>query len=72
MPVSDDVPYTLVIGTVIPKSSHFRFVDFWTEFEGFMDVVKLHWHHNPFYAKMARTISGNFKQLRKGLKQWIK
>lgn len=35
-------------------------------------MVGLHWHNKPFYANMARTISSNFKQLRKGLKKWSK
>lgn len=57
-PVSDHIPYTLVIGTVIPKSSWFHFENYWTEFPGFSDMMELHWHNNPFFfANMVITIS---------------
>lgn len=71
-PVSDHTPYTLVIGTMIPKSSQFRIENYWTEFARFLDVVILHWHNNHFFANIGKMISGKFKQLRKGLKQWRK
>lgn len=71
-PISDHVPYTLVIGTHIPRSSQFRFENYWADFTGFSDIASLHWHNNHFYANMAKTISGKFKQLIKGLKAWSK
>jgi hypothetical protein len=40
------------------------------EFSGFQETVKLHWDSNHFYSNSAKTISGKFKQLRKGLKSW--
>lgn len=70
--ISDHVPYSVVIRTAIPKSSQFRFENYWVDFPEFMDVVALHWHNNPCYANMTKTISGKFKQLRKGLKAWSK
>jgi hypothetical protein len=60
------------IGTAILKSSIFIFENYWTEFNGFLDVVSLHWHNNHYYANMAKTISVRFKQLRKGFKAWSK
>lgn len=71
-PISNHVPYSVIVGTTIPKSSMFRFENSWADFEGFADVVSLYWHNNPFYANMVRTISSKFKQLRRGLKKWSK
>lgn len=34
--------------------------------------MQLHWHSNPYFGNMARTISCRFKQLRVGLKKWSK
>lgn len=69
-PISDHIPYLIKMDSHIPMSSIFRFENYWIDFPGFYDVVKLHWHNNPFYANMARTISSKFKQLRVGLKKW--
>lgn len=69
-PISDHVPYSVIVGTSIPKSSQFHFENYWVDFAGFFDIVDLHWNNNPFFANMARTISGKFKQLRTGLKKW--
>lgn len=54
----------------IPKASIFRFGNYWVQFPGFFDTVQLHWHSNPYFANMAKTISGRFKQLRVGLRKW--
>lgn len=71
-PISDHVQYVVSVDSHIPKASLFRFENYWVEFPGFFDVVKLHWESNPFYSNMAKTISGKFKQLIKGLKSWSK
>lgn len=69
--VYDHIPCKVAVGTSIPKSSQFRFENYWAEFNGFFfDTMALHWHNNPFFANMARTISNIFKQLGKGLKEW--
>jgi hypothetical protein len=69
-PISDHIPYVVLIDSHIPKDSIFRFENYWVDFPGFYDIVKLHWDSNPFFNNMAKTISGKFKQLRKGLKAW--
>jgi hypothetical protein len=48
----------------------FRFENYWINFEGFLDTVNLHWHSTPFFANSAKTLSGKFKQVRRGLKAW--
>jgi hypothetical protein len=54
----------------IPKASIFQFENYWAEFPSFLDVVKEHWHSNPFFANIAKVINGKFKQLWKKLKKW--
>lgn len=54
----------------IPKASIFKFEIFGVDFTGFFDMVQLHWHSNPFFDNMAKTIRGKFKQLRIGLRKW--
>jgi hypothetical protein len=71
-PISDHIPYVVMVDSHIPKASLFRFENFWVDFPGFYDTVKLHWDSNPFFSNMARTISAKFKQLRKSLKAWYK
>lgn len=68
-PISGHVPYVIRIDSHIPKASIFRFENFWVNFPGFMETIQLHWNNNPFFSNMAKTISGNFKQLRAGLKK---
>jgi hypothetical protein len=68
--ISDHVPYVVMIDSHIPKSSLFQFENYWVDFPRFYEAVKLHCDSNPFYSNMAKTISGKFKQLRKGLKAW--
>jgi hypothetical protein len=67
-PISDHIPYVVVVDTFIPKSRIFRFENFWASLSGFEETIKLHWNNNPFYANMAKAISCNYKQLRKVLK----
>lgn len=69
-PISDHVPYVVKMDSHIPKASIFRFENFLVQFPGFFGTVQLHWHSNPYYANMARTISTRFKQLRVGLRKW--
>lgn len=71
-PVSDHSPFVINIGTHIPKSSLFRFENYWLQFLGFLDVVALHWNSTPFYANAAKTLNSKFKQVRYGLKVWSK
>jgi hypothetical protein len=69
-PISDHIPYVVQISTKVPKPQVFRFENYWINFEGFSDIVSLHWHTTPFFGNSARTLSAKFKQLRRGLKAW--
>jgi hypothetical protein len=56
-PVSDHIPYTVHVGSSIPKSNMFRFENYWVDHHGFIDIVSLHWNNSPFYANAARNLS---------------
>lgn len=66
MPVSDHVPYVIVIGTSIPRANLFRFE---AEFSDFLPTVELHWNSSPYFANAAQTLSAKFKQVRAGLRK---
>lgn len=70
--ISDHSPFVINIGTHIPKAKIFRFENYWLEFNGFLNVVDLHWSTSPYFANAAQTLNSKFKQVRKGLKQWSK
>jgi hypothetical protein len=55
------IPYIIQIDTLVPKSNVFRFENYWVDFRGFQEIVKMHWDSNPFHSNSARTISGKFK-----------
>jgi hypothetical protein len=71
-PISDHTPYVIQISTQLTQSSVFRFENYWVQFDGFRDIVELHWHSTPFYGNSARTLCGKFKQDCRGLKKWSK
>jgi hypothetical protein len=64
MPLSrrvSEIPYVIQIGTCIPKAHGFKFENYWVDFSGFHETVKLHWDFNPFHSNFANTISRKFK-----------
>ena len=69
-PVSDHTPFVVSIGSKIPKSSSFRFENFWVDIPGFLDTINLHWNSTPFYSNAAKTLAAKFKQTRIGLRKW--
>lgn len=69
---SDHVPIKVQIDSKIPKSQLFRFEEFWTEFEGFIDTVEKYWHNTTFFSDSAKNIVAKFKSIGKGLKVWSK
>lgn len=71
-PVSDHIPFTVHVGSSIPKSNMFRFENYWVNHLGFLDTVSLHWNNAPYYANAARNLSAKLKQVRTGLKSWSK
>ena len=71
-PVSDHIPYTVIIGSHIPKSNMFRFENYWVDHPGFLDTINLHWNSFPFFANAARNLSTKLKQVRAGLRSWSK
>jgi hypothetical protein len=71
-PISDHCPFLIKIGTHIPKSSVFRFENYWLQFSDFLSVVDLHWNTSPYFANAAQTLNAKFKQVRAGLRAWSK
>lgn len=69
-PLSDHSPFVIKIGTSIPRSSLFRFENYWLNFPDFKEVVSLHWNTSPYFANAAQTVNAKFKQVRSGLKRW--
>jgi hypothetical protein len=68
-PTSDHIPCVVAIGTEIPKAKVFRFENYWIKLPGFMDVVSRIWAINcP--GDSVKCLSGKFKLLRKGIKNW--
>ncbi|XP_060183256.1 uncharacterized protein LOC132613237 [Lycium barbarum] len=56
---SDHAPLHLECNSnVIPIREPFKFLNFWTKHQSFMEVVKLHWKadfsRNPFHAELTR------------------
>ncbi|XP_066324011.1 uncharacterized protein [Miscanthus floridulus] len=41
-PVSDHIPYAVIIRSSIPKSNMFRFENYWVDHPGFLETVELH------------------------------
>lgn len=58
------------ISTDIPKSSIFRFENFWLQHDDFLNQVQLGWHSPYFCSDAAKNITTKFKNLRKVLKAW--
>jgi hypothetical protein len=54
-PISDHVPYVVIVDSHIPKVSLFRFENFWVDFPGFYDTIKLHWGSNPIFQQHGKT-----------------
>jgi hypothetical protein len=71
-PLSDYIPFVLHIGSKIPKSSMFKFENFWVDHPGFLDTVSLHGNNSPVFANAAKNLSSKLKHVRAGLKSWSK
>lgn len=69
---SDHLPCQIVISTRIPRANVFRFENFWTERDDFIDTVQECWSTTAQMTDAARTISFKFKALRSKLKEWSK
>jgi hypothetical protein len=71
-PISHHIPYLIQISTQKPKSPIFRFENYWVEFEGFFDTVKLNWESNPFFGKSQEPYVANSSKLEERLKHGVK
>ena len=69
---SDHIPCRISINTKIPRSSIFRFENFWTERDDFLQVVQESWFNNHVEPNSVKQISSRFKKLRADLKNWSK
>jgi hypothetical protein len=69
---SDHLPCRIVISTKIPRSTIFRFENFWVEHEEFLDIVLDSWRSMRANENSARNMSSKLKKLRASLKSWSK
>ena len=70
-PISDHIPCKIMIGTSIPKSTVFRFENFWPDHPGFLETVQASWSsHGQLRGNSAFTLAQKFKALRHSLKHW--
>ena len=67
---SDHVPCVVSIGTSIPKSSIFRFENFWVEQEGFFKCVKDSWNAISNKSHISAILVDKLKRLRRDIKAW--
>ena len=67
---SDHTPCVITILTAIPKTSIFRFENYWMEHEEFMPLVQHTWASSVNETDMAKVITAKFKNLRRVLKDW--
>ena len=68
---SDHVPCKISISTSIPKSSIFRFENFWPKHPGFMEASLAGWSAQVRNTRdSASIIAGKFKNTRQKLKFW--
>jgi endonuclease/exonuclease/phosphatase family metal-dependent hydrolase len=70
MEPSDHVPCVVNITTSIPKTSIFRFENYWMEHEHFLAVVAHGWAVPTTQTDSAKILSAKFKNLRRVLKAW--
>jgi hypothetical protein len=69
-PISDHVPYIVVIGTNIPKAKVFRFENCWMQHSSFQDTVQNAWNILVRFTNSAKRINAKFKNMRRTLKLW--
>jgi hypothetical protein len=72
MTTSDHVPCLIHIHNFMPKSTIFRFENWWMDNEGFLPLVESIWKQSIHYADAAKRINAKMKILRKSLKTWGK
>jgi hypothetical protein len=70
MEPSDHVPCVVSINTSIPKSSIFRFENYWMDHEHFLAVVAHGWAVHTAQTDSAKILTAKFKNLRRVLKAW--
>lgn len=70
--ISDHAPCQISIETSVPKSSIFRFENFWVEVPGFFDIVQHCWSIPVRGSNQAIILNARLKKLRRGLKAWSK
>jgi hypothetical protein len=68
----DHVPCRVSVNTRNPKSSIFRFENFWVQHDGFFDTVQNSWLAPLQNSNSIRVIPTKLKRLRSSLKHWSK
>jgi hypothetical protein len=70
MEPSDHVSCVVSINTLIPKSTIFRFENYWMEHEHFLAVVSHGWAVHTAQTDSDKILTAKFKNLRRVLKAW--
>jgi hypothetical protein len=70
--VSDHVPYVISMESTVPKSTIFRFENYWTSFPDFLPTVEHFWSLLVHRNDPALLLAATFKVLHRGLKAWSK
>ena len=71
-PISDHTPFNIQIGTSIPRSTLFRFENYWLSHHDFKEKVKSIGEQDIPESDSAKRITAKFKRPRKGIKIWAK
>ena len=71
-PISDHTPFNIQIGTSIPRSTLFRFENYWLSHHDFKEKVKSIWEQDIPESDSAKRITAKFKRPRKDIKIWAK
>lgn len=70
--ISDHAPCHISIETSTPKSSIFRFENFWVDMPGFFEIVHHCWSIPVRGSNPAIILNAKLKNLRRGLRTWSK
>lgn len=69
---SDHVPLRIDISTIIPKSSLFRFENYWVTATGFRDIVAAAWNCRTGNSDPSAVLNAKLKETRHCLREWRK
>lgn len=68
----DHVPLRIDVSTVIPKSTLFRFENFWVSAAGYREVLASAWHFQTSNSDTSAVLTAKLKETRRALREWRK